>query len=115
MINIPKRILAISEGLQAGIQGNKMCDPIDNILSNFNSGVKSGLERAKDTGDWISVDTPPEKNGKVLISFETRHSGNKVILAQYQEDTFFPVESGYKTIKKDRITHWQYLPEPPNA
>ncbi len=93
-----------------------MTDPIDNILSNIDLGIKAGLEKAKDTGDWISVETELPKT-----DIGDGHYGNIEVIV-YDGDSVFATyfEEGntvtyWSRFKADNVICWQYKQEPPNA
>ncbi len=91
-----------------------MTDPIDNILSNINSGVKSGLEKAKDTGDWISVEDRLPNNMEQVLCYKE----NEYVIRVFNEGDWFGEwmnsTMNYKQ-EIEPIEFWTSLPEPPNV
>ena len=87
---------------------NYQIDVMDKVLENFEQGIKNGKEKAKDNGEWISVENRlPEERGRYLVYISSKF-GSPVI-----ESTFFTGSGDYPWLSGP-VTHWQPLPEPPH-
>ena len=59
--------------------------------------------------EWISVKEPPKKRGEYLCYFKYEPESPDVIC----QNTYYG--SGLWMSESSRVTHWQYLPQPPKG
>lgn len=59
--------------------------------------------------EWISVNSPPKERGEYLCYFKYEPEGPDVIC----QNVYYG--SGFWMSEPDRVTHWQYLPQPPKG
>ena len=59
--------------------------------------------------EWVSVKEPPKERGEYLCYFKYEPESPDVIC----ENTYYG--SGRWMSETGRVTHWQYLPQPPKG
>ena len=102
MIDVVGKLIEIFMNLFKKKHGNRC------LLSDPNT-VKDLISAGVAVQKWFSVNSPPKENGEYLCYFKYEPESPDVIC----KNTYYG--SCRWMSEPDRVTHWQYLPKPPEG